>query len=83
MMLDMRKATIRQVQHNLREVLAWVEQGEEVSVLRRNKVVAKLVPPRPQPGASPDFLARATAVWGANPRGLPLSSVASEARGAR
>lgn len=34
-----------------------------------------------QPAATPDFLARAKAVWGETPPGKPLSVVVSEARG--
>ncbi len=34
-----------------------------------------------KPVATPDFLARARAVWGDTPPGKPLSAVVSEARG--
>ena len=71
------------MQHNLSEVLSWVEHGEEVRVLRRNRVVALLRPPDPQPAATPDFLARARDVWGEKPPGKRLSAVMSEARGER
>ena len=79
----MRKATIRQMQHNLSEVLSWVEGGEEVEVLRRNKVVARLVPAAPRRTEMPDFVGRARAVWGEKPRGAALSEISSEARGER
>ena len=82
-MCSMRTATIREVQHNLSEVLSWVERGEEVRVLRRKKVVARLLPPEPQGGAAPDFLARAKAVWGDRPTGEALSKIAAGARGKR
>jgi antitoxin (DNA-binding transcriptional repressor) of toxin-antitoxin stability system len=82
-MLYMRTATIREMQHNLSEVLSWVAQGEEVCVLRRKKVVARLLPPDPRPAESPDFVARARAVWGDEPRGKPVSELVSEARGER
>ena len=78
---NMKTATVRQVQHHLSEVLSWVERGEEVRVLRRNKVVARLVPPEPQPAASPDFLGRATAIWGSKPAGASLSAIVSNSRG--
>jgi antitoxin (DNA-binding transcriptional repressor) of toxin-antitoxin stability system len=83
MMLHMKTATVRQVQHNLAEVLSWVEDGEEVQVLRRSKVVARLVPPDPRPVATPDFVGRARAVWGDAPPGDLLSKVVSDARGER
>ena len=34
-MLDMKTASVRDVQHHLSRVLAWVEQGEEVQITRR------------------------------------------------
>ena len=83
MMSNMKTATIREVQHNLAEVLSCVARGEEVAVLRRGKMVAKLVPPDPRPSASPDFLGRAKAVWGDEPKGPPLSQIVSESRGER
>jgi antitoxin (DNA-binding transcriptional repressor) of toxin-antitoxin stability system len=79
----MKTATIRKVQHNLTEVLSWVERGEEVRVLRRKRVVARLMPPQPEPPHGPDFLARAKAIWGATPRGSRLSEIVSESRGER
>jgi antitoxin (DNA-binding transcriptional repressor) of toxin-antitoxin stability system len=82
-MCNMKTATIREVQHNLSEVLSWVERGEEVRVLRRKKVVARLLPPEVGAVTSPDFVGRAKAVWGDNPQGSRLSQIASEARGDR
>lgn len=79
-MSNMKTATVREVQHNLAEVLSWVERGEEVRVLRRRKVVARLLPPEPQKVESPDFVARARTVWGKQPPGRPLSKIVSDAR---
>jgi antitoxin (DNA-binding transcriptional repressor) of toxin-antitoxin stability system len=83
MLYIMKTATIREMQHNLSEVLSWVERGEEVQVLRRNKVVARLLPPGPVPSQSPDFVARARAIWGEDPAGSALSAIVSESRGDR
>jgi antitoxin (DNA-binding transcriptional repressor) of toxin-antitoxin stability system len=82
-MYYMKTATVRQVQHHLGEVLSWVERGEEVRVVRRKKVVARLLPPDPQPTEAPDFVGRARDVWGAKPRGARLSKIVSGSRGAR
>jgi antitoxin (DNA-binding transcriptional repressor) of toxin-antitoxin stability system len=79
----MKVASVRQIQHNLAEVLSWVQQGQEVHVFRRKKLVARLLPPDPEPTASPDFLARARGIWGKAPRGKALSALVSEARGKR
>ncbi len=82
-MSNMKTATIREVQHHLAEVLSCVARGEEVAVLRRGKMVAKLVPPDPRAPAAPDFLARAKAVWGKAPGGSSLSDTVSASRGER
>lgn len=82
-MYNMRNATIRQVQHHLNQVLAWVESGEEVQIFRRKRLVAKLVPPLRDGAATPDFVTRAKRVWGAAPRGKLLSAVLAEDRGDR
>jgi antitoxin (DNA-binding transcriptional repressor) of toxin-antitoxin stability system len=79
----MKTASVREVQHAFRRVLSWVEEGEEVLVVRRRKVVARLVPPEPQPVDVPDFVARARGVWGKKPRGKRLSEILSETRGDR
>ncbi len=63
----MKTATIRQVRHDLKTVLKWVAEGEEVTILNRTKPVARICPPRPQPPAKfkmPDFAARAKAIFG-------------------
>ena len=81
-MLDMKTANIRNVQHNLREVLRWVEQGHEVRITRRNRTVARLLPAQDAPQAMewPDFLARANRIWGKRPRGKGVSRLIIEAR---
>lgn len=63
----MKTATIRQVRHDFSTVLAWVADGEEVTVLNRIRPVARICPPRAQATATfkmPDFAARAKAVFG-------------------
>lgn len=63
----MKTATIRQVRHDFSAVLAWVAQGEEVTVLNRTRPVARILPPRPEVPAKvkmPDFVARAKAIFG-------------------
>jgi antitoxin (DNA-binding transcriptional repressor) of toxin-antitoxin stability system len=81
----MKKATIRQVQHHLSEVMKWVEDGEEVLILRRDRVVARIVPPgrASEVPTWPDFTRRARRIWGRRLRGKPLSRIISEDREAR
>ena len=81
--ITMKVATVRDVQHNLSEVLAWVAQGEEVQVIRRKRIVARLIPPEPQVATSPNFVERAQSIWGEHPKGMHLSEIVSESRGKR
>ncbi len=80
-MLDMIKASIRQLQHHLSEVMRYVDHGDEVLITRRNRVVAKIVPATLQPDhiTWPDFAKRARAMVKI-PKGAPASSVVIEDR---
>jgi antitoxin (DNA-binding transcriptional repressor) of toxin-antitoxin stability system len=64
----MKTATIRQVRHDFSAVLAWVAEGEEVTVLNRTRPVARICPLRakktPAKFKMPDFAARAKAIFG-------------------
>ena len=81
-MLDMKKANVRKVQHNLKSVLQWVEDGEEVQIVRRNRVVARIVPAGTDEHLLdvPDFLARSREVWRGQSRGRPVSRILLEGR---
>ena len=84
-MFNMKKATIRQVQHRFSEVMKWVEDGEEVVILRRDRVVARIVPPgrASEVPKWPDFTGRARRIWDKRVRGKPLSRIISEDRNER
>ena len=43
-MYNVKSFNIRHIQHHLATVLADVEQGEEIEVLRRGRPVARIVP---------------------------------------
>ena len=75
----MKTTSVQQVPQQWPEILRWVAAGEEVQVTQQARVVAMVVPAKP--ADTPDFLARAKAVWGEMPRGKALSAVVSEARG--
>lgn len=44
----MRTATVRELRNQYQNVLAWVEAGEEVLISKRGKVIARLVPEKPE-----------------------------------
>jgi prevent-host-death family protein len=64
----MKTATVRQIRHDFSTVLNWVEDGEQVEVSKRGKVVALITqPPTPKPAGPrkrPDFAARLKRIYG-------------------
>jgi len=58
--------SVRELQQNLKRVMARVERGETVEVTRRRRPVARLAPVKPTTPASPwpDLEARRRAVFG-------------------
>ncbi len=76
----MKTATLQQLPMQWTDILRWVTDGEEVQITDRDKTVARVLPPAP---ATPDFLARAQAIWGEQPEGTPLSALVDEGRGTR
>jgi prevent-host-death family protein len=67
-MSNMARSTVsvRELQQNLKRVMARVERGETVEVTRRRRPVARLAPVRPATAVSPwpDLEARTRAVFG-------------------
>ncbi|MGI8605009.1 MAG: type II toxin-antitoxin system Phd/YefM family antitoxin [Verrucomicrobiales bacterium] len=58
----MRTTSIRELQHGMAKVLAWVEEGEQVQIRRRHKVIARIIPDREEHRQAPDFARRFGAV---------------------
>ena len=78
----MKQANVRQVQRNFSQLLGWIEQGQEVLITRRNRVIAKLVPSR-DPDSKvewPDFEQRLHKLWGNRTKGKPASTIIVESR---
>ncbi len=74
----MKTATVREVQHKLSRVLARVRRGEEITITRRGKAVARLVPtalPDNRKVEWPDFAGRMKRLF---PAGPPLGKSTSE-----
>jgi len=79
-MSHMSTVGLRQMQRNLSAILRRVEQGEEILVTRRKRVVARLVAPDQATGGRlewPDFAARAQ---GIHLKGKPISATIREER---
>lgn len=69
-MSDMAKSkstvSVRELQQNLKRVMARVERGDVIEVTRRHRPVARLIPVRPSatPQPWPDLNARAKSIFG-------------------
>ncbi|OYU98808.1 MAG: prevent-host-death protein [Verrucomicrobiales bacterium VVV1] len=85
-MLDMKTATIREMQHGLTAVLERVARGEEITITRRGLPVARILAATPVKKAKkpiwPDAMARLNERFpGGPPKGKPTSEVVAEMRG--
>ena len=79
-LLDMKTANERELQHHLKRILDVIDHGEEVVITRRNRRIAKIVPLRESTRIDkwPDFVGRARKVKilaeGKNPSELIVES---------
>ncbi len=78
----MKTASVREVRHDLNRVLSWVEEGEQVEITKRKRVVARLVPAKAKPKKIewPDFEARRKKTFPNGVKGQPISEIHYEAR---
>lgn len=65
--LDMKRASIRAVQHGLAALIAEVEQGEEILITRRDRPVARLLPLSPASAPRAAAPASLRAYWHRRP----------------
>jgi antitoxin (DNA-binding transcriptional repressor) of toxin-antitoxin stability system len=61
----MKRATVRDLRYSFNLVEASLAEGEEIEIVKRKKVIARLVPVAPaQPAALPDFIGRMKRIHG-------------------
>ena len=84
-MSNMRSHSVRHVQHHLAAVLAEVERGEEIEVLRRGRPVARIVPlpSEGQPCDWSDTARRLQSVYPTLAGGTSAARIIAEGRGER
>jgi antitoxin (DNA-binding transcriptional repressor) of toxin-antitoxin stability system len=74
-MYHMRKATVRDLRYQFRDVENLLREGEEIQITKHKRVIARLVPAKqPVPVRRPDFLARLKKIY----RGKPLKVSGAE-----
>lgn len=81
----MKTASVRDLRQNFPRVMAWIEDGEQVAVTMRRKVIARLVPekqaaPKVEP-MPPDFAVLSREIFGK--REFPGDAMESEREGYR
>jgi antitoxin (DNA-binding transcriptional repressor) of toxin-antitoxin stability system len=64
----MKTATVRELRNEFPRIEAWVHEGESISISKRGKVIATLVPASAsvtfsQRGTKPDIMARLRETW--------------------
>jgi prevent-host-death family protein len=83
--MSKRTVSVRELQQNLKSVMARVERGQEIEVTRRRRPVARMTPVRarvtPQPW--PDLEARTRSVFGDRVITPSVVDVLIEGRGER
>jgi antitoxin (DNA-binding transcriptional repressor) of toxin-antitoxin stability system len=79
----MKTASVREVCHDFRRILSWIEEGEHVEITKHKRVIARSVPPKPKPFKVkwPDLEARRKKIFPTGLRGKPISEILDEARG--
>ena len=68
--LIMKTATIADLRNHFPSVFKWIQEGEQVEVTRRGRVVARLLPPlpvQPRKFKAPDFASIQRELFGGNP----------------
>lgn len=76
----MKTATVRELRNEFPRIEAWVHEGESISISKRGKVIATLVPVLgnalpDQRSTKPDIMARLNETWGG--RVFTMEEVAS------
>lgn len=77
----MRKANVRDLRYRFREIEAQLNNGEEIGVYKRKKLIARLTPVRPKAENYPDFAARRREVFGGRKARKTGTELVSEERG--
>ena len=79
----MKTASIRDIRHDFGRVLSWVEDGEQVEITKRRRVVARLVPVEAKGKKIewPDLAARRKRAFPNGVKGKPVSEILDEGRG--
>ena len=63
-MYHMKTASVRDLRYDFAKIEHLLQQGEEIQITKRRKVIARLVPEKIARPPLPDFLGRIRAIYG-------------------
>jgi antitoxin (DNA-binding transcriptional repressor) of toxin-antitoxin stability system len=63
-MYHMRRASVRDLRYSFKDVEASLAAGEPIEIVKRNRVIAHLVPVAPPKPPIVDFEAQLKRIWG-------------------
>jgi antitoxin (DNA-binding transcriptional repressor) of toxin-antitoxin stability system len=64
-MYHMQQASVRDLRYRFPEIEQALQQGQEIRITKRKRVIARIVPEPPsQPAKLPDFMARLKGIYG-------------------
>ena len=78
-MYHMERASVRDLRYSFKDVEAKLAAGEEIELVKRNKVIAHIVPVAPPPKV--DFRARMKEIFGDKQLDFSMTDLISEGRG--
>jgi antitoxin (DNA-binding transcriptional repressor) of toxin-antitoxin stability system len=82
-MYHMERASVRQLRYSFKDVEAKLAAGEEIELVKRNKVIGRIVPVAPTRPPKVDFRARMKEMWGDRTFDFSMTDLISEGRGDR
>jgi antitoxin (DNA-binding transcriptional repressor) of toxin-antitoxin stability system len=77
----MKTASVRDIRQNFPAIMRWIEEGENVAITMRRKVVARLIPertPMTLTAPAPDFDLISKRIFGAKKFGVNLVDLERE-----
>jgi antitoxin (DNA-binding transcriptional repressor) of toxin-antitoxin stability system len=81
-MYHMKKASVRDLRYRFPQIEAQLRSGEEIQITKRKRVIARLLPVRPQARkATPDFLKMLHEIYGDKVMTTLGTDLVSEQRG--
>ena len=82
-MYHMVRASVRELRYDFKSVEAKLGAGEEIEIVKRNRVIAHLVPVAPPKAPRIDFEAQLKTIWGDKINDFSMVDLISEGRGER